>query len=52
MSKAISFYDWSLSLKHKSENDQTLQREDINSLGITDNNFKDFIKKWKERNLS
>ena len=52
MSKAISFYDWSLSLKQKSENDQTLQKDNINSLGMSDNNFKDFMKKWKEKNFS
>jgi hypothetical protein len=52
MSKAVSFYDWSLSLKNKSENDQILQKDDINSLGMSDNNFKDFMKKWKENNLS
>ncbi len=52
MSKAVSFYDWSLSLKHKSKNNQTLQKDDNNSLGMSDNNFKDFMKKWKEKNLS
>lgn len=48
MSKAVSYFDWSLSLKHKSESD----KEIFNSLGMSDNNFKDFIKKWKDKNLS
>jgi hypothetical protein len=52
MSKAVSYYDWELSFKNKPEKDQVVQREDFNSLGISDNNFKDFIKKWKEKNLS
>jgi hypothetical protein len=51
MSKAVSFYDWSLSLKHKSDNEQEFQKENVNSLGLTEDNFKDFMKKWKEKNL-
>ncbi|MHA2397606.1 MAG: hypothetical protein ACXADU_01785 [Promethearchaeota archaeon] len=50
MSKAVSYYDWNLSFK------QTIQSKPndkafINSLGMTDNNFKDFMNKWKEENL-
>ncbi|MFW9822346.1 MAG: hypothetical protein ACFFE4_05400 [Candidatus Thorarchaeota archaeon] len=49
MSKAVSYYDWGLSFKRKvgakSDNDNT-----INSLGMTTNSFKDFLKKWKEKN--
>jgi hypothetical protein len=51
MSKAVSFYDWSLSLKHKSDNEQEIQEENVNSLGITEDNFKNFMKKWKEKNM-
>ena len=51
MSKAVSYYDWELSLKHKSEKDQIIQEDDINSLGISDNSFKNFMKKWKNKNL-
>ncbi|MFW9973253.1 MAG: hypothetical protein ACFFDF_23920 [Candidatus Odinarchaeota archaeon] len=51
MSKAVSYYDWELSFKNKSEKVQIIQKDEINSLGISDNNFKDFIKKWKEKNL-
>ncbi len=52
MSKAVSYYDWELSFKSKSEKEQIIQKDDINTLGISDNRFKDFMKKWKERNLS
>ncbi|MFX0008038.1 MAG: hypothetical protein ACFFA7_04475 [Promethearchaeota archaeon] len=52
MSKAVSYYDWELSFKTKSNKDQTEHKENFNSLGISDNNFKDFIKTWKEKNLS
>ncbi len=52
MSKAVSYYDWELSFKSKSDLDQIIQKDVINSLGMSDNNFKDFIKKWKKKNLS
>jgi len=52
MSKAISYYDWELSFKKKSEEELNLKENDINSLGISDHNFKDFIKKWKKVNIS
>ena len=52
MSKAVSYYDWELSFKNKSEKDQIKKTDDINSLGISDNNFKNFMKKWKKVNLS
>jgi hypothetical protein len=50
MSKAVSYYDWNLSFK------QTIQskpndKDSINSLGMTDNNFKNFMKEWKEKNF-
>ncbi|MFX0040321.1 MAG: hypothetical protein ACFFCY_15475 [Promethearchaeota archaeon] len=51
MSKAVSYYDWELSFKNKSDKDQTEQKEDFNSLGMSTYNFKDFIKKWKEKNF-
>ena len=52
MSKAVSYYDWELSFKNKSEKNQTTKSESVNSLGIPEYNFKDFMKKWKEKNLS
>ena len=54
MSKASSYYDWELSFKRKTKSDfgPVHEDEEINSLGISDNAFKDFLKKWKEHNIS
>jgi hypothetical protein len=55
MSKAVaSYYDWKLSFNKKSEinEDDLNDNKPINTLGIFDNSFKDFMKKWKEKNLS
>jgi len=52
MSKAVSYYDWELSFKNKSKSYKNLKKDSLNSLGMYDNNFKDFIKKWKNKNLS
>lgn len=52
MSKAESYYDWELSFKNKSEKNQNLISDNLNSLGMPDNNFKEILKKWKEKNLS
>ncbi len=58
MSKAISYYDWELNfrkkavLTHNSRNktEKKSSQEKINSLGLSDNAFKDFMKEWKEKN--
>jgi len=64
MSKAIlqtkisSYLDWSLGLsKPISENSDYdiinyKQKSNINSLGISEDDFNYFMKKWKEVNLS
>ncbi|MFW9827056.1 MAG: hypothetical protein ACFFEY_05480 [Candidatus Thorarchaeota archaeon] len=52
MSKAVSFYDWELSFKDKSKPDKDIKKTNFNSLGIADYSFKDFMKKWKDKNLS
>ncbi|MFX1325939.1 MAG: hypothetical protein ACFE8N_13380 [Promethearchaeota archaeon] len=51
MSKAVSYYDWNLAFKQK-PTPTSDDKFSVNSLGISDNNFKEFIKKWKEKNLS
>ncbi|MFW9865754.1 MAG: hypothetical protein ACFFEN_06595 [Candidatus Thorarchaeota archaeon] len=53
MSKAVSYYDWKLSFKRKVEyTGETLNDNDsVNSLGIKEESFKDFMKKWKEKNF-
>ncbi|MFX1326865.1 MAG: hypothetical protein ACFE91_01810 [Promethearchaeota archaeon] len=54
MSKAVSYYDWELSFKRKtnSNNRSLNDNGSINTLGISDEDFKDFIKKWKIANIS
>ncbi|MFX1502381.1 MAG: hypothetical protein ACFFDH_15580 [Promethearchaeota archaeon] len=51
MSKAVSYYDWELSFKDKSDSNKDIKKDNFNSLGMSDNNFKDFIKEWKGKNL-
>jgi hypothetical protein len=50
-SKSISFYDWELTFKKKTKNNLNNEEKEINSLGLSDENFKDFMTKWKEKNL-
>ena len=64
MSKALtklsSYFDWELKfrknsdLKHKTNsiNNLNLNEYNFNSLGISNKSFKDFMKKWKDKNLS
>ena len=54
MSKAISYYDWKLSFQRKFDTKEVElnDNEPVNSLGISNSNFKDFIKNWKEKNLN
>ncbi len=52
MSKAVSYYDWELSFKHKNKPSEDSENDNFNKIGLSNNNFKDFLKKWKEKNLS
>jgi len=52
MSKAVSYYDWQQSFRAKIKSDKITNQDNTNSLGISENNFKDFIKKWREKNLN
>jgi hypothetical protein len=50
MSKAISYYDWSLGFKKfPSESKLKIKK---NSLGLDENDFKEYLSKWKEKNLN
>lgn len=59
MSKAVSYFDWELNFRKNSqlvhnseiETKKIINKEEVNSLGISDNKYKDFMKKWKEKNL-
>ena len=52
MSKAVSYYDWKQSFKNNSELEKQSDNEGFNSLGVSETSFKDFIKKWKDKNLA
>ena len=54
MSKAVSYYDWELSFQRKIdiEKEEVNDNEPINTLGIFKNDFRDFVKSWKARNLN
>ena len=51
MSKAVSYYDWELSFKSNTQPKLNETKEEINSLGISDFKFKNFLNKWKENNI-
>lgn len=53
MSKAISYYDWELNFKKKNflNIPQEDNIEEVNSLGISKDKFKDYMKKWKSKNI-
>ena len=51
MSKAISYYDWELSFRSKDESKKNLKNDNLNTIGISNISFKDFIEKWKKENL-
>ena len=54
-SKVVSFYDWEHQFKVKNsiENEEikTGKRIKLNSIGMTDADFRRHIKKWKNKNL-
>ncbi|MFW9941261.1 MAG: hypothetical protein ACFFFT_09480 [Candidatus Thorarchaeota archaeon] len=54
MSKAVSYYDWKLSFNKKIDSDEHILNDNktVNKLGISDSSFKNFIKKWKQKNFS
>jgi len=53
--KTSSYLDWELSFRGLKPNVineiYTFRKEKVNSLGISDTKFKDFMKAWKEKNL-
>jgi hypothetical protein len=55
-SKVVSYYDWSLGFKGNNT-DRTskitlTKKNRLNSIGIADDDFKNYLIKWKNRNLS
>jgi hypothetical protein len=51
-SNSLSYYDWELTFKRKSKSNLNNQTKEVNSLGLSDENFKDFMTNWKKRNLT
>ncbi|KKL76625.1 hypothetical protein LCGC14_2043000 [marine sediment metagenome] len=56
MSKALtnydSFYDWENSFKIKSESEKKIETQSTISIGISEDIFRNFLKKWKKNNLN
>ncbi len=54
-SKVVSYFDWSLGFISNSTDNtlefKTTKKANLNSIGMTDDAFKQYIKKWKNRNL-
>ncbi len=51
-SNSLSYYDWELTFKKKSKNSLDNEDKTVNSLGISDESFKDYLANWKKRNLT
>jgi len=55
-SKVVSYYDWSLGFKGNNTDSTskiTLTKKNrLNSIGIADDDFENYLRKWKNRNLS
>ena len=55
-SKVVSYYDWSLGFKgnttDNNSNIKLIKKNRLNSIGIANDDFKNYLRKWKNRNLS
>ena len=45
-----SYYDWQLNQKINPKTKKRKKKRRLNNLGIEENEFKQFIKKWKKEN--
>ena len=56
MSKAISYYDWNLAFSKSDDREISSTKKDLskkfNSIGIAEEDFKDYLKKWKSEHLN
>ncbi|MCK4780677.1 MAG: hypothetical protein KAT57_10835 [Candidatus Lokiarchaeota archaeon] len=54
MTEQESYYDWKLGLRTKPSNRKKKKNKDIttNDLGISNDEFKKFIKLWRSKNIS
>ena len=48
-----SFFDWELGFRKKGISNRILKTEldNINSIGISEKVYRDFLKEWKKKNL-
>ncbi len=51
MSRSSSSFDWELSF-HNSDKKVRMELDTLNSIGIPISKYKQFLKEWKEKNLS
>ena len=54
MSKSSSYFDWELSFRKNQHSKEKVKvdREKLNSIGIPINDYKKFLREWKEKNLN
>jgi len=55
-SKVVSYFDWSLGFRSNSPVNspkfKSMKKSSLNSIGISDDEFKNHLSKWKKNNLS
>jgi hypothetical protein len=55
-SKTVSYFDWTLGFKSNSSDNvsetKIKRKTNLNSIGMTDDDFKRHLNKWKNENLS
>jgi len=55
-SKVVSYYDWSLGFKGNNTDSTSkillTKKNRLNSIGIANDDFKNYLRKWKNSNLS
>lgn len=53
MEKCQSFFDWELRMKNKTKSimDQQSKKNPTNSLGLSQEEYEEFLHDWKDKNL-
>ncbi len=54
MSKSSSYFDWELTFRKDRHSNKKVKMDidPINSIGIPKSKYKQFLKEWKDKNLS
>jgi hypothetical protein len=50
-SKVVSFYDWECGFKKNASEIKNTKKSTLNSIGMTDADFKRHVEKWKDKNF-